>query len=130
MSGTEPRKPGRPGLGLRPALGLALLASALCPVQAEPSRIGVTSYLRVGPGLRYRPVDEVLSGRSVEVLDCDPAWCRIRAGDRVGWVARGTLVEGPSPMTPTSAATCFVNAQSGYHGTRDLRFCSPGASGP
>lgn len=128
MSRTTPRRPGLPALAPGSASGLALvtLVLVLGPACAEPSRVGVTSYLREGPGLRYRPSDEVLSGQSVQVLECGPAWCRIRAGDGVGWVARGALGDGPPPMEPTDAATCFTNPQAGYHGTRDVRFCSPG----
>lgn len=98
------------------------LAAGVPVAHADPARIGITAYLREGPGTNYRPVDEVSAGREADAVGCEAGWCRIRVGDLYGYVPQTALSAGPFSQAPATP-TCFVNQQAGYHGTRDMQLC-------
>lgn len=108
------------------ALGL-LVALAAAPAVADPVVVRETTYLREGPSSHYRPVDEVLAGRHVEVLACEAQWCQVRSGDRVGYARETVLVQEKLLATGSGDRTCFKNREAGYGDGRDLDICHVGA---
>ena len=107
---------------------LVLAAGLVAPhvSRADEGTIRATSYLREGPAIAYRTIDEVAGGVSVQVIACANEWCRIQLGDATGYVASAALNRAPPPtMSPDARQACFLNPISGYHGTRDEEFCSP-----
>lgn len=111
--------------GLSLGLGLAMEPEASA---AADARIASTTYLRAGPGTNYRSLDEASGGSAVEVLGCGGGWCRILLGDAAGYVAEAALQPSVAPVPAAGqASSCFGNPQSGFHGSREVRFCSPAA---
>ena len=74
-----------------------LVVSALFLVAATANANAYTSYttqnvnLRTGPGTEYQSVATLVSGLKVEVLSCEPNWCRVVGQGVKGWVSSGYL---------------------------------------
>jgi uncharacterized protein YraI len=118
---------------------IAFFLNAQATLAASPQRIiDLTTYLRDGPGVRYRAVDEAQAGTLVSVIGCAAGWCNILYGGITGYVAQSTLAspagQTPAPKNPV----CDVGSESSYHGSRDVLFCrsemsssgGPAASNP
>ena len=90
--------------------------------------INLTTYLRDGPGLRYRAVDEAQTGELVSVIGCADGWCNVLDGGVTGYVAQSTLVIPTGAPTPLKNPVCNVSGESSYHGSSDVLFCRSGAS--
>ena len=88
--------------------------------------IGVTTYLRDGPGLRYRAVDEAQMGTSVSVIGCANGWCDVLDGNVSGYVAQSTLAISTNQTSRTQNHACVVGEQASYHGNREVLFCRSG----
>lgn len=101
------------------------LPALLCavPVHADTAALGVTTYLREGPGTRYRPLDEVLAGRQVELLGCEAGWCRIAWSGATAYVRQAALADAKARPAPSEARDCFLNRQAGYKRGRNLVIC-------
>ena len=74
-----------------------LLLSGLVLISAAASANAYTSYttqnvnLRTGPGTQFQSVATLASGLKVEVLSCEPSWCRVVGKGVKGWVSSGYL---------------------------------------
>lgn len=95
---------------------------------ATPERaINLTTYLRDGPGIRYRAVDEAETGTLVSVIGCADGWCKVVEGGVSGYVAQSTLAN-PTQSAALKNPVCIVGPEASYHGSRDVRYCRSGAS--
>jgi len=83
--------------------------------------------LRAGPGTQYQVVSTLYAGTRVDVVNCQPQWCRVNAGSRRGWVSRGLIDFGgngndPQPPLPGpgSELTMFTerNCRGNTYATR------------
>ncbi len=83
----------------------------------------LTTYLRDGPGLRYRAVDEAQTGTLVSVIGCVGGWCNVLYGGVTGYVAQSALTVAAGEPTPVKNPPCIVGAEASYHGSRAVRYC-------
>jgi hypothetical protein len=90
--------------------------------------IDLTTYLRDGPGLRYRAVDEAQMGTLVSVIGCADGWCNVIDGSVMGYVAQSTLVPPGEQAAQLKNPVCIVGPEASYHGSRDVRYCRSGVS--
>ena len=90
--------------------------------RAEQRSVGFTSFLREGPGLRYRVVDEVATNELVDVAQCVDGWCRLMLDRATGFVSEAALVV-PHPLRVPGFETCFLNRGNGERGGVPERFC-------
>ncbi len=89
--------------------------------------IALTTYLRDGPGLGYRAVDEAETGTRVSVLGCANGWCNVMYEGVSGYVAQTAVASAPPAFTSFKAQNCFVDGQASYHGNRAVQFCQSAA---
>lgn len=77
------------------SLGAAVLAAAALasPALAETAWIKdeLRLNLRTGPGSQYRIIGDLTTGDSVEILQQDEEWTKIRANGEDGWIPAGYL---------------------------------------
>jgi hypothetical protein len=103
-------------------LGSYTLSDTVASAAPPERMIGVTTYLRDGPGVRYRAVDEAEMGTMVSVLGCADEWCNVLDGGVGGYVAQSTLAL-PGEAVPLKKPACIVGAEASYHGSRDVLYC-------
>jgi uncharacterized protein YgiM (DUF1202 family) len=114
------------------ALAGALIVLALpTPSRADASRrISLTTYLRDGPGVRYRAADEAQMGTQVSVIGCANGWCNVAYDGVSGYVAQATLAPAADTAASPKSTTCFTDKEAGYHGGRDVRYCRAQTTSP
>jgi uncharacterized protein YraI len=96
---------------------------------ATPERaINLTTYLRDGPGVRYRAVDEAETGTLVSVVGCADGWCNVVDGGVLGYVAQSTLSAPSDQSAPLKNPVCIVGPEASYHGSRDVLYCHSGTA--
>ncbi len=104
----------------------AVFMSTAGTFAATPLReMELTTYLRDGPGVRYRAVDEAETGSLVSVVRCADGWCNVLDGGVSGYVAQSALA-APGVLSPMQNRVCRVDSQASYHGGCDVLFCRSG----
>jgi uncharacterized protein YraI len=58
---------------------------------AQPIALNQNSALYSGPGVNYSALGSLQKGLVVNILSCDPNWCRVISGEIVGFVPAGSL---------------------------------------
>lgn len=61
---------------------------------AAPAEVTNDLNMRTGPGTNYGVVTVVPDGDTVDILNCDGGWCRVRYAGRTGWVSASYLDDG------------------------------------
>ncbi len=96
------------------AAGCLLAASTLGAAAFESVTVE-TAELREGPGWDFAPIVELPEGSIVEVLNCDRRWCEIGIEDYDGFIPRGVLDLGGSPV-PLYSFPPQIAAPALWHG--------------
>jgi uncharacterized protein YraI len=78
------------------SLAAGLLIASAGAAAAAPAAVTGDLNLRSGPGTGYAVVGTMPAGATVDVRDCNGAWCRVAWGNAVGFASRSYLdVGGP-----------------------------------
>ena len=111
-------------------LAVLLSFSMLCIANvaaADERSANFTAYLREGPGLRYRVIDEIATGQRVDVAECNDGWCRLLLDRATGFVPQGVL-DATREERARAPTTCFLNRGNGSRGGMPEQFCYEPAS--
>ncbi len=92
-----------------------LLAASTLGVAAFEAVTVEPSELREGPAWEFAPIVGLPPGSIVEVLNCDRRWCEVGIEDYDGFIPRGVLDLGGSPV-PFYAFPPLIAAPSLWHG--------------
>ena len=104
--------------------GVLIVLAFPTPPRADAlARISLTTYLRDGPGVRYRAADEAQMGTQVSVISCAKGWCNVAYDGVSGYVAQAMLTPAADTTAPPESTACFTDKEAGYHGGRDVRYC-------
>lgn len=76
---------------IKSVLSVSFLVGLAASANAYTSYTTQNVNLRTGPGTEYQSVATLASGLKVEVLSCEPSWCRVVGQGVKGWVSAGYL---------------------------------------
>ncbi len=85
------------------------------------------TFFRTGPGNHFVVLEELASGKAVEVQSCSDHWCQVQVGRVIGYVEQANLGQQAPPSmfrTPgPQSAGCFDSRRAGYQSGEVFLYC-------
>ena len=95
----------------RMTLAAVTLIALTAAATAKPLTLPAETNLRAAPGTKSEIITLIPKGSAVEVGECDAGWCKVKFGDKEGFVI-GRNVGEASPQTTATRPQSPANSQA------------------